>query len=671
MRLCSSCSTPLGPLKQTDVSESAEPPVTDKGFLSTISESLESFKYPQKHHCRICMISDKDPTKSYFCKNKSCGNVFQSGDEKFPICNTCIHDYNITPNSSPIVQYENFKRSQVSKAGNIATMKSILSESNINFNNYDELSELYGLFVNPTSTTKHNTNKNNLLLLIYENIKENLSFYEDIGIVLRSTNNQSLNIQLTSNFKEKLRECDKNSSHHSPRNDETIRLFKIVGWNKEKMIQQLKAFGIIIPDRYLEDNRYIEKKFLYLLKDNPQLLVQFRNKTINNVTKEYPHIESKEIISKIKPALKAVLLLPKKSLSWFETLTFQEEEFSTFDEEVNGFKLLAAIYFKYPSLFDDRINSHKRWYRFEGTSDFEDQYGRKFTDHTCKELIFGNLTTDDLSFAIVLDKTILQELLKKRTELITQKSILEGQLKIVQNNTEKVKLAGEYIPLLKQLMVIDARLQSHYLSTVPKNSALVEPALVEPALAEPEPEPEQGVNINTDSFRSAYSRRLLHKYQLDGQYSSFFKKINGSSPLQFSTLVTDYTEDEQDEDTRICCFASGLARLILAIDLYKSENLLDYIQLQKQMLVEDSNELNKSRSDYQSLCNNQFNEILKHMNLKFKKITTADTHALSKIKTAFHRFTDRLPNCVINVTDLIGITNPFTQKFDAISIQAL
>ena len=56
------------------------------------------------------------------------------------------------------------------------------------------------------------------------------------------------------------------------------------------------------------------------------------------------------------------------------------------------------------------------------------------------------------------------------------------------------------------------------------------------------------------------------------------------------------------------------------------------------------------------------------MNLYFEEITAAETHIVSSIKSAIHRFTKRLPDSVLNVTNFVGITDPFSENFNGIRI---
>ena len=685
-----------------------------KRYCSTCNEQLgdpnELFskgRTKSKHHCRICIKDNKEIEKSYFCADTEppCGRVFDSPEGDYPICNGCMRTYNIVITDNYNAAKRKYQRAiqRAINSRNVVEMKRILSDRNKNKCTNDELLILYNLLTNSTDTIALHTNNGNnnrniqskLLLLIYKNIKENLSFYEIMGIVSPPINNQSNDISLTPDFMEKLiehkdkkhcitcsrsltmqrrhqcryhgvalhfyhksndcgvilnrqnnsRETDLLCNFH--RNNPHIDLIKAAGWTIEMMLELLSGYGIS-SIRYSQDSKYIESKLLELLDSKPELIMRFRNKNINETQKT---TDLDIIKNSIKPALKAVLVLPKHSLSWLQTILLQDKEFFTFDEEVKGFKLLAATYFKYPGLFENKINSHKT----RGTrSNFEDQYGRKFTEHTCKDLIFGNLTNDftnddnKVYTKSVLDPETLELYQSKRTEIITQKSALEEQIRRVQemqNSNAQLgelgRLGSQYIPLLKQLMQIDARLQNHYF-----------------------------IFVESESSTLSYSRRLIQKYQIEkdiGQYTTFFKKINGNSPLQFSTLVTDYTEEESgDDSTRICCFASGLARLILAIDLYKTYNLAAYIELQNEMIAGDQRKSTQREFNYQIECNTQFDRILLEMKLNFETIATADTHALSIVKTIFHRFTNTLPQWILSATDFIGITNPFTQKFNAI-----
>ena len=267
---------------------------------------------------------------------------------------------------------------------------------------------------------------------------------------------------------------------------------------------------------------------------------------------------------------------------------------------------------------------------FKSKSSAQNQYDRALKEHTLYDLIFGYIQSDFNTNKLVSHQlTPVKEMeLKELQKILQQKSVELN----TQSKNNPLLLQSLYISLMA-LQDVTIRLQTHYtLQQKVENS-------------------------------EKYTDKLNTRYSHEPEYISYFKKpITGTTPLQFSINAFNYTEeDTEDTNVRVCSIASGLARLILAIDKFKEVEPKTYMSINTVLKTDDD------PSNPRTLFDNaerHFTLILRTLNLKHSEIKVARSHIESKAKTLLYDVIKQLEdkcdmaiNCPFNKQDGISFTS--------------
>ena len=369
----------------------------------------------------------------------------------------------------------------------------------------------------------------------------------------------------------------------------------------------------------------------------------------------------------LKNYLKAVLRLPKSQKTILQSITntisgylgsssTYNDELFTFNESLKALKIFTGLYFRYPNIiFDTQINQYKT--NPFGKSSYTDQYGRYLSSYTYRQLILGITMTSNFNQRKksnkLLSNTELDELIKQQQQLLNNRNELKSQLNQQQqllnnrnglnqprNSSNTVNLREiitEYSRILYQLEEVSTKIFIHY-----------------------------RLSENTGES-SHYIDRLDTRFEGTRDYIDYFKKLDGISPLQFSIFAKNYTEEDIIQDSinqrinssrftsnptiRVCCFASALARIILAIDKFKEKEPDAYNALCSKLTFNENHLFDD--------CERNFDKILRALNVKCTNIKISDTHIISSIQTFTYKILNQL-----------NLTNPFND-YDGIKIEEL
>ena len=373
-----------------------------------------------------------------------------------------------------------------------------------------------------------------------------------------------------------------------------------------------------ILDSLLQNPDDIPNNIQDYTKIKSDLIIQYKERINANRKTEAAHYNERNEfdsnrfnINEIKPHLVAVMGYPIKELSLAEICANLIYEFTrmipealgiTLGESLSGdifeplynnfqytlesFKILAVLYFEYPNFFKTRkVDQHKDW-TLRGKTSRKNQYNRPLKDKTYEQIISGylfpgfykknnrkNVITNNAQREY---KALEQQLLKARTIAADKTDQLLTEVREYGENCPSNKMSEfkRSVTAYKNLILSEKHIQNKL------------------------KQKEQC----TRGVGNGYLRTIEENFE---NYGDYFKSINKSRILKFSTLSSDYIEEDNNEKI-VCSFSSALYRLMKAIDKFKQREHTAHIDLQK--------EFTKS---HRVLTNDtRFKKILEALNLK-------------------------------------------------------